>query len=476
MYSKTNSRSSGPARSSHRGAPSHSASSSAPRRSYSSSPSSAPAIGYAPRASSGGRPAYGYASSSRPSFGGSRGGYAGGGSRGGFSGGYSNGPRRFGGGRGRGFSSGPKIDVSRYINKGAKKAEVVAYIPKHKFADFQINDRLKANIIEKGYELPTPIQDQTIPLILEGKDVVGIANTGTGKTAAFLIPLINKIMKGIDEKRNEQVIIVAPTRELAIQIDDELKMFTKGLKIFSVCVVGGSPIGRQISELRYHNDFIIGTPGRIKDLMERNKLDLSTFKTVVLDEADRMLDMGFIADMKYMMSKMSADRHTLFFSATLSSEIEKLIKDFLNNPVRVSVKTQDTSKNIEQDVIRASGSAKMQTLEDLLSKDEFEKVLVFGKTKHGVQRISDTLSDKGFKAVSIHGDKNQTQRQRALADFKQNRMKILVATDVAARGLDIPDVSHVINYDLPATHEDYIHRIGRTGRGNKTGKALTFID
>ncbi len=368
---------------------------------------------------------------------------------------------------------GDHIDISRFINKAEITEKVEHFVPEHAFTDFAIQDRLKENIIAKGYTTPTPIQDRTIPHILRGSDVVGIANTGTGKTAAFLIPLINKVL--LNPKEN--VLIMVPTRELAIQIDQELKGFTKGMKIFSVCCVGGAPIGRQISELRYHNNFIIGTPGRLKDLMERRFLNLSGFKTVVLDEADRMLDMGFINDMRFMMSKMPAERHTLFFSATLSRDIEILIKDFLKDPVSISVKTQDTSKNVDQDIVKvAPGANKLDMLHDLLSQTEFNKVLIFGRTKHGVEKLSVMLAKRGFKAESIHGDKNHSKRQKALGLFKDNKIQILVATDVAARGLDIANVTHVINYDVPATYDDYVHRIGRTGRGGKKGKALTFIE
>jgi len=378
-----------------------------------------------------------------------------------------------GGGRGNRFTS-KRIDVSRYVNKEVGPiVEAAPYVAKHAFADFNVLPGLKKNIIAKGYEFPTPIQDESIPVILDGKDIVGIANTGTGKTAAFLIPLINKVLLG----KREQVLIVAPTRELALQINDELAGFAKNLNMHSVTCVGGMPIGRQLAGLRYHNEFIIGTPGRIKDLIERRALNLSGFKTVVLDEADRMLDMGFINDMKLLMSQMSPVRQTLFFSATLSPDIDRLIKDFLKDPVRISVKTQDTAKNIEQDIVRVKdGSTKIDTLHNLLSSEGFAKVLVFGQTKHGVEKLSDVLVNRGFKAVSIHGNKNQSQRQRALDDFKASRVNIMVATDVAARGLDINDITHVINYELPTTHEDYIHRIGRTGRGNKKGKAFTFVD
>ena len=390
---------------------------------------------------------------------------------------FSRRPSSFGGkrngGSGRSRFVGSKIDVSRYINKAVITETIPDFKPEHMFKDFLVDERLKQNIITKGYTVPTPIQDRTIPHILQGKDIVGIANTGTGKTAAFLIPLLNKVIKNPAEK----VLIVVPTRELAQQIEEELIGFARGLRIFSVCTVGGSYIGKQLQGLRRSHNFVIGTPGRIKDLMERKALDLSTFKSVVLDEADRMLDMGFIADMKYMMSRMPKDRHTLFFSATMSREVEALIKDFLRDPISISVKTGDTAKSVEQDVVRVEkGKNKIDALHDLLIQNDFSKVLIFGKTKHGVEKLHKDLIARGFKSESIHGDKNQSKRSRALAAFKGDGIQILVATDVAARGIDVSDISHVINYDIPATHDDYIHRIGRTGRGGKKGKALTFID
>jgi len=383
-------------------------------------------------------------------------------------------PRSGGSGRngGRGRGKGQHIDISKFINKTVITEEEIVFTPEHMFKDFHIEECLKENILAKGYDAPTPIQDRVIPHILQGQDVVGIANTGTGKTAAFLVPFINKVLLNPKEK----IIIMAPTRELAQQIEAELKGFVKGFKIFSVCCVGGAPIGRQISDLRYQNNFIIGTPGRIKDLIERKCINLAEFKSVVLDEADRMLDMGFIHDMRYMLDLMPKDRHTLFFSATLSPEIAVLIKDFLKSPVMISVKTQDTSKNVEQDVVRIkTGEDKIEVLHDLLIQPDFKKVLIFGRTKHGVEKLSLALVKKGFKAQSIHGDKNQGQRQRALDIFKRGMAQVLVATDVAARGLDIAGVSHVINFDLPETYDDYVHRIGRTGRAGNRGKALTFI-
>ncbi len=382
---------------------------------------------------------------------------------------FTNRPQR----RGGNGQLGQYINPAKFISKAVGAEETSEFTPEHKFQNFNLDHRLKSNVLNRGYKLPTPIQDKIIPHILGENDVVGIANTGTGKTAAFLIPLINKVLFN----KSAKVLIVVPTRELAIQIDSEFKSLVRGLGMYSVCCVGGMSIGRQISELRLRNNFIIGTPGRLKDLIARKTIFLSEFKTIVLDEADRMLDMGFIRDMRFIMAGMPKERHTLFFSATISQEIERLISEFLKTPVRISIKTGDTPDNVEQDVVKVErGKNKLEILHELLNQKEFIKVLVFGRTKHGVEKLSRILIERGFKADSIHGNKNHSGRQRALTAFKNNRVNILVATDVAARGLDIPDISHVINYDLPTTYEDYIHRIGRTGRCNKLGKALTFID
>lgn len=388
-------------------------------------------------------------------------------------------PERSGGGQARpkrrNYQEMP-VDLSKLINK-AKPQEVEVYNAQHAFTDFPIDALLKENIVNKGYITPTPIQDQSIPEVLKGHDVVGIANTGTGKTASFLIPLIDKVLKMRALNQEERVLVMVPTRELAIQIEEEFYGFAKRLGVHSVVCVGGAGIEPQIRVLRRSPSFVIGTPGRLKDLMERRELDLSGFGSVVLDEADRMLDMGFIEDMRFILGHMPKERHTLFFSATMSRDIERLIGDFLNNPSRISVKTRDTAATIDQDVVRAGfGEAKFNKLVELLKQPEFEKTLVFGRTKFGVERLARDLTRAGIAAESIHGDKTHGKRQKALGLFKQNHASVLVATDVAARGLDISGVSHVINYDLPATYEEYTHRIGRTGRAGKTGKALTFIE
>jgi superfamily II DNA/RNA helicase len=392
--------------------------------------------------------------------------------KGGFSGGHGRYGGRGGGNRrpGGGFSQ--HIDISKFINKAVVTEKTAHYVPEHAFTDFLIDPKIKTTIAAKGYFVPTPIQDKAIPYVLLGKDVVGIANTGTGKTAAFLIPLIDKVLKNPKEK----ILIVVPTRELAQQIEEEFKGFASRMNMWAVCCVGGANIVAQIRALSRPFNFVIGTPGRLRDLIERRRLDLSGYGTVVLDEADRMLDMGFIADIKFMIAQMASKRHTLFFSATMSREIEALIKNFLTEPVMISVKTGNTAEQVEQDVIRVPvGKNKMEVLYEMLSKPHFNKVLVFGKTKHGVQRLADSLVQKGFKAEAIHGNKSQGQRQKALKMFKEHHVNVLVATDVAARGLDINGISHVINFDLPATYDDYVHRIGRTGRAGHKGIALTFV-
>ncbi len=365
-----------------------------------------------------------------------------------------------------------EAEIAKFQNRSIVTTEEPVFVPEHTFADFDINPHLKKNIAAKGYVTLTPIQDKAIPHALLGQDVVGLAETGTGKTAAFLIPLIDKIMK----QKGERVLIMAPTRELAVQIEKELAGFARGLGFRGMVAVGGANIGPQISQLKHEPAFVIGTPGRLKDLMDRKSLVLTGFGTVVLDEADRMLDMGFIDDMRMILSKMRKERHTLFFSATMGKEIERLIGDFLSSPVIISVKTRDTPSSVDQDVVRIPrGKDKFDVLSEMLKDREFSRVLVFGRTKFGVEKLAKALSRLHIHAESIHGNKTYGARIRALEAFKAGKVSVLVATDVAARGLDIPAVSHVINYDLPSTYEDYVHRIGRTGRASLKGKALTFV-
>lgn len=379
---------------------------------------------------------------------------------------------RFGGNRFRVRGRIRSFDPTNFIKTPQVRKTTEEYVISHAFSDFQISAGLKENISEKGYKIPTPIQDQAIEPILQGRDLIGIANTGTGKTAAFLIPLVDKVSKN----RNQKVLIITPTRELANQIRDEFYAFSKGLGIYCALCIGGANIRRQMSDLRRNPNFVIGTPGRIQDLIRCRCLNLGSFSSVVLDEADRMVDIGFIQDIRYFISLLPKDRQSLFFSATIDGKVKEILQSFVRNPVTVSVKTGETAENVKQDIIRVSANAKIEELHKLLIRKEFDKVLVFGRTKHGVQKLSDELVKRGFKADSIHGNKKQSQRMRTLEKFKSNMIQILIATDVASRGLDIPDVSHVVNYDLPESYEAYVHRIGRTGRADKKGIALTFVE
>lgn len=364
------------------------------------------------------------------------------------------------------------IDPMRLIQKAREEIVEDVFVPQHQFSDFLIVDALKQNITEKGYVTPSPIQDQVIPMALQGQDVIGMANTGTGKTAAFLIPIINKIFYN----RSERAIIVAPTRELAVQIQDELKTFVKGMNIFSVLCIGGVGMQQQVAGLRRNPSVIIGTPGRLKDLKNQGKLSLATCSNIVLDEVDRMLDMGFIADVRFIMSHLPKRRQSFFFSATMTPQINEIIKAFSQNPTLISVKSRETAVNVDQDVIKTFGKDKLDILQSILSDEAMKKVIVFGRTKWGIEKLSQQLIKRGINVAALHGNKNQNQRQRALESFRRNEVKVLLATDVVARGIDVDDVTHVINFDLPESYEDYIHRIGRTGRNNKKGIALSFVD
>ncbi len=396
----------------------------------------------------------------------------GGSSRGNFGGG-----RRSSGGSSRGGKKGggrkmPTFDPSVFINTNPIDVKEEIYVPKHKtFKDFNLVPKLSQIIMNMGIKVPSPIQDQTIPSSLEGRDVIGLAETGTGKTAAFLVPLIQQTM----DTPSMKTLVLAPTRELAIQIQDELRKIVRNLQIYSVTCVGGMNIHPQLKMLQRKNHFIIGTPGRVLDLIDRGAIKPKELSTVVLDEADRMLDMGFINDMKKILSATPKNRQTLFFSATMTPATKQLTGEFLNDPIIVSVKKKDVVDSIEQNVVSYGAHSKFDTLAKLFEDKNLDRVIIFGSMKHSVEKLSKELQAQGISATSIHGNKNHTQRQRALESFKKGAVRVLVATDVAARGIHVDDVSHVINYDLPQTMEDYVHRIGRTGRADKKGKALTFI-
>lgn len=344
--------------------------------------------------------------------------------------------------------------------------------PVEKFTDMPLDAKILTTLKNIGLTEPTPIQGHTIPVILEGRDVIGIANTGTGKTAAFVLPTLQKILK----KPSERVLIIAPTRELAEQIAREVTRFSAGMNINSAVCIGGRFLDEQARKLSRAPQYVIGTPGRLLDLERRKKLRFSDFGTVILDEMDRMLDMGFSKDIKAILLATPKERQTLLFSATMPKLIQELARQFLMNPLEFTIKPRATSKNVEQEMVKLKhGEDKIERLHAMLLDRDFYKVIIFGRTKRNVDAIVKQLLTRGFNADAIHGDKTQSARSRALKRFTRDEVTILVATDVAARGLDIPDVSHVINYDIPETYDDYVHRIGRTGRGDKSGKAFTFV-
>lgn len=386
-------------------------------------------------------------------------------------------------GRGRSYHSsrfsyqrGPRrshIDRSRYVSAPVTlMPEEKPYAAANAFTDFGLDEQLLSNVVRHGYTEPTPIQDQAIPALMAGRDVVGVANTGTGKTAAFLLPLIHKVLQNPDQG----VLILAPTRELALQIFEEFKAFAVNLPLGVSLCIGGMNIVSQMNRLKDNPHFVIGTPGRLKDLINRGAFKTDLFTNIVLDEVDRMLDIGFRQDIQFLISKLPRQRHAAFFSATINRETEEIMQQFLTDPITITVSRRETAQHISQDIVTIrQGQNKIDVLHQLLLQTEFEKVIVFGRTKHGINKLEQELYHRGIRVCSIHGNKSQNARQRSLQDFKRGRVQALLATDVAARGIDIEDVTHVINFDEPQSYDDYIHRIGRTGRAGKLGKALTFV-
>ncbi|PJE65614.1 ATP-dependent helicase [Candidatus Saccharibacteria bacterium CG10_big_fil_rev_8_21_14_0_10_47_8] len=363
------------------------------------------------------------------------------------------------------------IHPSRFV-KTANPALVGDYKSQHSFNDFAIHPILKSNVAIKGYKSPSEIQDKTIVLGLAGQDVVGVANTGTGKTAAFALPILNKLL----HDRDAMGLIIAPTRELAIQIEEQCRQFAKNSGLSGALLIGGLPMGRQINALKNHPRIIIGTPGRIKDHVGQGTLRLSGCTMVVLDEVDRMLDMGFLPDVRFLLDLLPQSRQSFFFSATLGPTVNDLIKTFTRDAVTINVKAGETSDNVHQDIVPYDGKTeKLDRLHDVLIGERIGKTLIFGNTKYGVERLAKELIARGFKADALHGGKNQGQRQRALDSFREGNINVLVATDVAARGIDVIDITHVINFDVPKTYDDYSYRIGRAGRAGRTGYALTFV-
>lgn len=349
------------------------------------------------------------------------------------------------------------------------------YVSAREIKDLPVDQDIVSNLLKKGYHTPTEIQDKSIEPILNGNDLIGLAQTGTGKTGAFLVPLIHQLL---GQKPAFQLLIITPTRELAVQIDQEFKSIAAGLSLFSECLIGGTEVRKDMIKLRRPCHAIIGTPGRISDMVRQRALRPEHFSTLVLDEFDRLLDMGFLADIFKLVDAMPNRKQTILFSATEDKGQMISINKLLKNPVEVKLKNgNNPGENIEQKTIRVKENEnKMDLLLNLLKDPDFEKVLIFADTKRWVGKICKGLKKAGVKADEIHGDKSQTYRISALKAFKNEIVKVLVATDVAARGLDINNVSHVINFQQPQSMDSYIHRIGRTGRAGKTGKAVTFIN
>ena len=347
------------------------------------------------------------------------------------------------------------------------------------FAALGIGGALLKATLAAGFAEPKPIQVQAIPPQLEGRDIFGIAQTGSGKTAAFALPILSKII-GLGTKRRPKTaraLILAPTRELAVQIEDTIKLLAKGAHISTALVLGGVSRFSQVKKIAPGVDILIATPGRLTDLVREGDLILADTKWLVLDEGDRMLDMGFINDVKRIAKATAPDRQTALFSATMPDEIAELAKGLLKNPVRIEVSPQSTTAaEIVQSVVLARTRQKRQVLSKMLADEAMRTVIVFSRTKHGADRVTKDLVRDGFEAAVIHGNKSQNARQKALNDFRDGSVRILVATDIAARGIDVPGISHVVNFDLPDEAESYVHRIGRTGRNGRDGIAITLCD
>ncbi len=347
------------------------------------------------------------------------------------------------------------------------------------FTTFGLSDHIMKGVRAAGHTVPTPIQSLALRPALEGKDIIGCAQTGTGKTAAFVLPILQRLGASVGTNgtdRRPRALVLTPTRELAQQVQTAAATYGRFLSLRSVSIYGGVSMGNQLSLLRRGADIVVATPGRLLDHLQRKTVDLSRIEVLVLDEADRMLDMGFINDVRKVIEKIPTNRQTLLFSATLSGEISSLAARFLRDPQTVEVgETRNPVELISQLFYATPQDAKIQLLLQVLREEGMESVLVFSRTKHGADKIRRRLEQNGVTAVAIHSDRTQGQRERALDGFKQGNVRVLVATDIAARGIDVSGISHVVNFDIPRYAEDYIHRIGRTGRAGATGIAVTFV-
>ena len=345
------------------------------------------------------------------------------------------------------------------------------------FAELGLNDHLLQALSEKGYQEPTPIQAAAIPAVLEGRDVMAAAQTGTGKTAGFVLPMLQMLAQGPKVRANSvRALVLTPTRELAAQVEDNAEYYGRHTRLKTEVVFGGVKINPQMQRLRGGVDLLVATPGRLLDLHSQNAVRFDQLEILVLDEADRMLDMGFIRDIRKILNLLPAKRQNLLFSATFSAEIKALAKDLVHNPVEVSVSPENaTAHTVEQWIIPVDKSAKTRALIEVIKRNSWYQVLVFSRTKHGANRLVAQLDKAGIKAAAIHGNKSQGARTRALQEFKDGDIQVLVATDIAARGIDIKELPHVINFDLPNIAEDYVHRIGRTGRAGSVGEAVSLV-
>jgi ATP-dependent RNA helicase RhlE len=347
------------------------------------------------------------------------------------------------------------------------------------FQSFGLAEPITRALAEENYQVPTPIQAQTVPIALTGRDVIGIAQTGTGKTAAFALPILHHLLakRAPAARKSCRVLVLSPTRELSSQILDSFRTYGRHVGITSALVIGGVPMGRQVRALLEGVDVLVATPGRLLDLVQSNALRLNRVDFLVLDEADRMLDMGFIHDIRRIVAKLPAERQTLFFSATMPAAIAELAGAMLRDPARVAVTpVASTGERVSQRIVHVDRHAKPAALADLLRAEPIERALVFTRTKHGADKLVRSLAKAGIGAEAIHGNKSQNQRERVLAAFRQGRVRILVATDIAARGIDVEGISHVINYDLPNEPEAYVHRIGRTARAGASGIAISLCE
>jgi ATP-dependent RNA helicase RhlE len=347
------------------------------------------------------------------------------------------------------------------------------------FSELKVTEPVCKALEEEGYQYPTPIQHKAIPFLLEGRDLIACAQTGTGKTAAFAIPMLQHLSRNFKKTRPKEVrsLILTPTRELAIQIGENFSIYGRNLKLRYATIFGGVSEFSQIRALKNGVDVLIATPGRLLDLTSRNEIDLASVEIFVLDEADRMLDMGFIRDVRKVIPLLPKNRQTLLFSATMPSEVEKLAMSILKNPEKVAVNpVSSTVEKIDERVMFVEKQHKSSLLLDVLKDTAIERVLVFTRTKHGANKLSQQLLNSKIGSAAIHGNKSQGARVRALDEFRNRKIRVLVATDIFARGIDIDDISHVINYELPNEPESYVHRIGRTGRAGKSGIALSFCD